>query len=73
MGNLLTSEADADIRHILYSHPRIGWSSFVLLLSEFFVLLLNGRNAREDELPSIATIKITLLNWTVTTSTMLVN
>jgi len=52
----LTSEAAAVIRHILYSHPKIGWVSFVLLLSEFFVLL-NGRKAREDELPSIATIR----------------
>ena len=52
----LTSEAAAIIRHILYSHPNIGWAAFLRLFNEFFVLL-NGRAADEREFPSMATIR----------------
>lgn len=56
IGGELTSEAAAIIRHILYSHPNIGWASFLRLFNEFFVLL-NGRAATQNEFPSMATIR----------------
>lgn len=50
------SGAAAVIRHILYSNPKIGWGSFVKLYNQFFVLF-NGKAAKEEDFPSIATIR----------------
>ncbi len=50
IGGNLTSEAAAIVRHILYSHPIIGWASFLRLFNEFFVLL-NGRAATQKRIP----------------------
>jgi hypothetical protein len=52
----LSTEATACIRHILYTHPKIGWGDWNKLLSEVAVLLL-GRALTEDEFASLATVR----------------
>ena len=55
-GNNLTTKSAAIMRHILYSNPKIGWAAFILLLNQFFVLIA-GRPAKEDEFPSLLTVR----------------
>ena len=53
---MLTPEATACIRHILYTHPKIGWGDWNKLLMETAVLLL-GRELTKDEFASLATVR----------------
>jgi hypothetical protein len=55
-GRQLTSEGASGIRNILYTHPKIGLSSFPHLCALFGDLLL-GRPLREEEFVSTATIR----------------
>ena len=56
INGLLTPESAAIIRHILYTHPKIGWCDFNWLLAEVAVLLL-GRPLKAEEMASLATIR----------------